>query len=239
MDPIIAAALAETAGSVAGGAMGAVGAHRANKSNARMAREQMDFQERMSNTQYQRTMDDMRKAGLNPILAAKLGGASSPSGAMANAQNEAQQIGESLGKASSSAREAIRMKAEIDNIKATTDKTRNDVINNNRATDSLLEYQRALTNQSDTTSALNAVSADNIRQNMGIKGPLSDVTAVGKQFTSDVRGVLKQGPNLVGLLGKLGVDLTRRLYDMTHRPNLDSGRLSRFHENTKKVFDKR
>lgn len=54
-----------------------------NAWSAEQAQKQMDFQERMSNTAHQREIADLRAAGLNPVLSAKLGGASTPTGAMA------------------------------------------------------------------------------------------------------------------------------------------------------------
>jgi len=75
-------------GSVISAGSSLLGGQNANVSNAKQASNQMDFQERMSNTAHQREVRDLAAAGLNPILSGTGGvGATTPSGASATIQD--------------------------------------------------------------------------------------------------------------------------------------------------------
>lgn len=71
------------------GALDFLGGMRQQDVSTSAAQAQTDFQREMSNTAYQRQVADLKSAGINPMLVSKLGGASSPSGAMPQAFNVA------------------------------------------------------------------------------------------------------------------------------------------------------
>lgn len=73
-------------GTVMDAGMGFVSTKYQHDLNQDSANRQMEFQERMSSTAHQRQVEDLKKAGLNPILSANQG-SSTPSGAAGSASS--------------------------------------------------------------------------------------------------------------------------------------------------------
>lgn len=110
--------------------------------NEAQAQKQMDFQEYMASTQYQRSVADMQAAGVNPALA--IGGIQGASASGAMAQSSPASGSAASGSASlqglSEVLEFARIKAEIERIEAETDKTKADTEGQNIDNDIRSKY---------------------------------------------------------------------------------------------------
>ncbi|WNK15045.1 MAG: DNA pilot protein [Microvirus sp.] len=151
--------LTNSAASLIGGVASYFGQDAQNRANREMAQEQMAFQERMSNTAYQRATDDLQKAGLNPLLAYTQGGASTPGGSTA-------QMGNKLGSAVSSALDARRAFAEVENMQAQN----KNLQSQNQKINEEIKFTKALTAQAKADEILKTNSAKSVEYQLpGLK----------------------------------------------------------------------
>lgn len=183
-------------GAIGGGLLGAQGAQAANATSWRIASENRDWMERMSNTAHQREVSDLRAAGLNPILSAGGGGAGTPSPASPVMQNRLAPLGEGVAAASGKVMEALRSKAEVANTVASTAKTLQDV--------KVGQAQQGLIEANTATAKSQAITAGTTAKLMGSAGdaldwvkksfePMKDL-GLGQDAVSDISKVMNVLP---------------------------------------------
>lgn len=198
-------------GGIVGGIMGndaAADAARENREfQARQAEQQMDFQERMSSSAYTRASADMKRAGLNPMLAYSQGGASSPAGA--SGSGSMAPVSDVLGKGISSAIEARRLAKELKATDSQTDL--NNAIAKTQAAQTELNKASAKTaelNQRVLKAEIPAVEAES--RNRAKRADIDEKMAVPDAISnraSSYLGTVNSAKNL--LMPSVGVNLNR------------------------------
>jgi len=180
-------AIAAAAAPYVTGALSYLGQRSANAATAASSAKQMRFQNYMSSTAHQREVNDLIKAGLNPILSAKYGGASTPGGASYQAQNE-------VTPAVNSAVALAANRAQVELLKAQVDKTRAETVNVQAETPyipqqrhwtiekTIAEAQRTLQEKILTGNKVNESQLQQTAQKIGNRKARAELLAVQNKW---------------------------------------------------------
>lgn len=188
-------------GAIASSALGSVAS---GLFNADQADENRDFQQYNSDTAYRRAMADMRAGGLNPILAGKLGGATTPAGSLATMPDLGGSISSAMS-ASANLQQADtqqelaewqerKIEMEINNIAEQTFLTADQAaLARQKVKQSMAEINR-IKAQEGLTSALTAIPAvaadiiNSMRSQAGVK----DQSAVEGKIQSLMKSLIQR-----------------------------------------------
>lgn len=217
MDPLTGA-LVMGGGALLGNVGGAlVGANQSSIN----ARENRDWQERMANSAYQRSVTDMRAAGLNPGLMFGSGGAAdTPSGAVAMAP-DLSQAGTAFSSSASSFLDTAQRLAQLDATIKNTDANTKKVVAEAAKVDS--EIGNAASAQALQRSQARAADASAQSAEIDRKLKKSLINALegflGDSVENSARGFGRKSRNAFGL--SLGSDLGA-LFEDAHGRSIGS-----------------